>query len=705
MKNRAAELRDLLNRANRAYFVEAAPFISDQEYDERLAELAVLEAEHPELADPNSPTQRIGGEPIGRFRTVEHAVPMLSIDNTYSESDVRAWVDRMKRSLAENSSKGGGGLFGEEGEPVTFVCDAKIDGVAVSLRYEEGRLATAITRGDGQKGDEITHNVRTIRAVPLELSAPKGAPIPAVLEVRGEIYIPTEEFLRINEEREAAGDEPFMNPRNACAGTLKSLDPKVAAARRLGFIAHGRGLIEPSTLGDSHEAYIGAIKRMGLPVGISYRCDTADEIIHVIDSFRGTIPALPYAVDGMVIRVNNFAQQERLGRTSKSPRWCIAYKYPAERKPTKLIDVVHQVGKTGKITPRAFLEPVLLAGTVVRHASLHNYGLVRKKDFRIGDTVIVEKAGEIIPQVIEVVREQRASGSRRIQPPKVCPEAGCGGPLEIDPPEAVDDPELETSRRCINPECPAQIREKLIWFTGRGQMDIEGLGEKTIDQIRGESGIPLNHFADIFQLKDHRDKLLALDRMGEKKVANLLNGIEEAKNRPLARVLASLGIRHIGSSNAKLLARHFKSLDDLLAASVEELETIEGFGPVRAQVVHSYLASEAGKKTFRSLRKADLTMENPDYRAAASGASASAFSGKAIVLTGTLESFDRQTLKELLESLGGKVTGSVSGKTDLVIAGESAGSKLDKAHALGVEVWDEARLIEALPREHRPARG
>ncbi len=682
--SRARELRDLLDRASRAYYLEHRPFISDGEFDERLRELADLEAAHPELADPDSPTRRVGGEPIDKFRTVPHAAPMMSIDNTYSAQEVRAWVARVQKALVKDDA----GLFG--GSPaVRFVCDAKIDGVAVSLRYEGGRLISAVTRGDGLRGDDITHNARTIRAIPLTLDRSEERP-PEVLEVRGEIFIPTREFARINDEREAQGEELFMNPRNACAGTLKQLDPRVVAARRLGFVAHGRGVVAPPAFASSYTEFCGRLQVLGIPTNQGAPCSGADEVIAAIEAFESRRHALPFGVDGMVVRVDDFAQQEALGVTSKSPRWCVAYKYPAERKETILESVVPQVGKTGKITPRANLRAVHLAGTEVRHATLHNYGLVAEKDLRVGDTVIVEKAGEIIPQVIEVVLAKRPGSATPVTPPSKCPE--CAGPVEVEAEGG-----RETRRRCINPECPAQIREKLIWFTGRKQMDIDGLGEKTIDQIRAGSGIPLNHFADIFRLPAHRDALLELERMGEKKADNLIGGIEAARDRPLARVLASLGIRHIGGSNAKLLARRFRTIDDLLGADAAALESIEGFGPVRAEVVHRYLQSEAGRQTFQSLREAGVSMPNPDYRAPAPDANPSGpFAGKTIVLTGTLDAFDRTALTELLESLGAKVTGSVSKRTHLVIVGSDAGSKADKARELGVEIWDEARLRAAL---------
>lgn len=794
-KARIDQLRDVLRRANRAYYVEHAPFISDQEFDEKLAELARLEAEHPEFADDHSPTKRVGGEVIDKFRAVAHRVPMLSIDNTYNEAEVRAWAARVEKGLAENEAGESNGLFGDTGHSspplsptprqrgsLEFACDPKIDGVAISIRYEKGVLVHAVTRGDGSKGDDVTHNIRAIRAVPLTLEAAQAVSVPEVLEVRGEAYIPTAEFTRINAEREAAGEEVFMNPRNSCAGTLKSLDSTIVAQRRLGFLAHGRGEVAPSDWAESYAQFLEQLRALGMPTNETSLASDADGVVRAIEAFDQRRHALPYMIDGMVVRVNSFAQQGTLGTTTKSPRWVIAYKYPAERKTTKLIRVEHQVGKTGKITPRAVMEPVLLAGTVVKHATLHNYGLVAEKDLREGDTVVVEKAGEIIPQVIEVVNPTSSERQRRsrVQPPEKCPE--CSGPVEIEREDAsggpalraghesaksqIDEPDedparsagppntespdakppntesaqagRETGRRCLNPECPAQIREKLIWFTGRKQMDIDGLGEKTIDLIRAtvvhhgdaksaetDSGknqkkdkekqstergprraIPLNHFADIFHLDQYRNELIELERMGEKKVENLLAGVEAAKSRPLSRVLGSLGIRHIGVANAKLLARRFKTINDLTAASAEEIEAVEGFGPVRAEVVHRYLHSAAGKKTFDSLRQAGLTLENPDWkgdRDQGSGTSqegstspASVFAGKTIVITGTLTNYEREALKEILERLGAKVTGSVSKKTDLVIAGESAGSKLEKARERGIETWDEARLLSEL---------
>lgn len=745
-KKRVAELRGVLERANRAYYVDASPIMGDVEFDRLLAELQQLEKDHPELDDPASPTHRVGGEPIEGFRTVTHRMPMLSIDNTYSEDDVREWWERMQRAIAEaegeapvkkgkkNSPTDHGGLFGDEEETapkdraLRCSCDPKVDGIALSVRYEDGVLVHAVTRGDGLKGDDVTHAVRTIRAMPLRLDAVDGKmKVPKVLEVRGEVYFPLSEFERVNKEREAEGEELFMNPRNAAGGTLKNLDPKVAASRKLGFVAHGRGEISDEGFAASHSEFTRKLAALGIPVSREATVtDSVEGILAAIAAFDRKRSKMLYAIDGLVIRVDDFALQDAIGTTSKSPRWIIAYKYPAERKPTKLLRVDAQVGKSGKITPRAVMAPVLLAGSTVQHATLHNYGRVRSAptekagkttDIRIGDTILVEKAGEVIPYVAGVMLSERPRSAEKIEAPTKCPV--CSGPVEIEPVEANDDPALETSRRCVNPECPAQIREKLIWFAGRKQMDIEGLGEKTVDQIRESGAAPLNTFADIFRLHEHKDALLALDRMGEKKVQNLLEGIEEAKSRGLARVLAGMGILHVGDTTAKLLARRFKDLDDLLRAEEPELRpkamTKEEaakyglpsdpkdristeLGTTTAPVVYAYLHSKVGRKTFEELREAGVDLTSHDYREPGKAGSAGTgrYAGKTMVITGTLDAYGRDELKEVLEKLGAKVSGSVSSKTSVVIVGREAGSKLDKARELGIETWDETRLLAEL---------
>jgi DNA ligase (NAD+) len=737
---RIHELRELLTRANRAYYADAHPIMSDAEFDRQLAELATLEAKHPDMADPDSPTARVGGEPIKGFTTVRHALPMLSIDNTYDEQGVREWADRIQRGLDPQTAKrtkakqNDAPLFGSDrqtespassGVSVGFVCDPKIDGVALSLRYEGGRLIRAVTRGDGEKGDDVTHAARAIRAIPVTLSTSgkEVVSIPDVLEVRGEVYMTLKEFERLNRQREEEGEDLFLNPRNTTAGTLKNLDPKLVAARNLSFCAHGRGEVSDGEFARSHSEFLARIKAFGIPVTpYLYTCSDVEGVLAAISDFDGKRRALLYATDGMVVRVDSFEQQAKLGLTSKSPRWVVAFKYPPDRVMTRLIDVLHQVGKTGKITPRAVMEPVLVSGTVVQHATLHNYGQVRQKDIRIGDTVEIEKAGEIIPYVVGVVLDKRPKGAKRIVAPDACPT--CGGIVEPEPPEAVEQPEIETGRRCINPECPAQVREKLVWFCGRKQMDIEGLGEKTIDQIRADGKIPLNTFADIFHLHEHRAALMEIERMGEKKVDNLLAGIEAAKSRGLAKVLAGMGIRYVGETTSKLLGRNFKDVGELIEAPVWKLMPVAvnrlspkkrkelfgldapvdpeyetGLGEDTAEIVHTYLQSEAARHTFTALREAGVDLSAKDYRSPTATAPAPAtgpFAGKKIVLTGTLDAFDRTTLSERLESMGAKVSGSVSKNTDLVIAGREAGSKLDKARELSVEVWDEERLLQAL---------
>jgi DNA ligase (NAD+) len=709
-KARILELRTLLERANASYYTDAAPFMSDTEFDTLLAELAELESKHPDLADPNSPTVRVGGSPIAGFTTLPHAIPMLSIDNTYNEQEIRAWITKTQSTIGSPVETD---LF--QSTPTTFICEPKIDGVALSIRYESGIFIRALTRGDGTQGDDVSHAVRTIKSLPLKLDPDA---LPEILEVRGEVYIPLPEFTRINQEREEAGDDPFMNPRNACAGTIKQLDPKVAAARNLGFIAHGMGELSDSAYADTFSTFCEKINALGIPT-TEHRtiATTTDEIIdaiHRIDTLRHD---LDYATDGVVIRVDSIAQQAALGTTSKSPRWIIAYKFPAERKTTTLLTVDHQVGKTGKITPRATFEPVLLAGTEVQHATLHNYGMIRQRDLHIGDTVEVEKAGEIIPQVVGVLLDKRPNEAKPVLPPDHCPT--CESPLEIEPPEAIENPSLETVRRCMNPECPAQIREKLVWFVGRRQMDIDTLGESTIDLIRA-SDIPLNHFADIFTLKDHRDELLKLDRMGDKKVENMLASIEASKSRGLSKLLAGMGIRHVGASTAKSLAKVFRDYDELFAGEVwqlmpmginrmtkkdrkkfleseEKLDTEyeTGLGADTAPLFYAYLHSPAAIETFDHLRALGLDLTSHDFVDAEHQLD-NPFAGKTIVLTGSLEHLTRPQLTDILEALGAKCSGSVSKNTDLLIAGEKAGSKLTKALSLGIEVWDEAKTRQTL---------
>ncbi len=670
-KKRIGELRELLDRANRAYFVHDDPIMPDSEYDAQLRELIELEAAHPDLFDANSPSQRIGGEPIEGFVSVQHPVPMMSIDNTYDIADLRAWHERVLKGVGDES------LF-DSPEGVQYVCDPKIDGVAVSLRYEHGELAVAVTRGDGERGDDITAQVRAIRPIPLRLE-PQHKP-PPTLEVRGEIFMPNAEFQRINTERERNGEPLFANARNSTAGTLKSLDPTIVARRRLSFVAHGRGEVVGMDDIETYSGFLDHIKSLGIPISPHINLSkTIDDVVKTIERFRDLRNDLGYGVDGMVIRVDRLDLQAKLGATSKAPRWCIAFKYPAEQGVTVLKRVDWQVGKNGTLTPRATMEPIFLAGTTVQHATLHNIEEIRRKDIRLGDSVVIEKAGEIIPQVVRPVLDKRSGKEKRIIAPKKCPD--CGGVVEQEGPKLY----------CVNPECPAQFREKLKWFVGRGQMDIDGLGEKLVDQLV-DAGL-LQHFADIFKLK--RDVLLELERMGEKSADNLIEAIELAKSCGLARVLAGIGIRQIGSSAAKTLARHFADADALLTATEDQIKALPDFGDITASILHAYLHSKPGREMFHRLGTVGV-----DLRSSTAGAIDSSgdtiFANKTIVLTGTLQNFTRQALTERLEALGAKVAGSVSTKTDYIIAGENAGSKLDKAKKLGIETWDEAKLVRAL---------
>jgi DNA ligase (NAD+) len=672
---RVAELRDLLERANVAYYVDAAPFMPDSEYDALLAELAALEAAHPQLADPTSPTVRVGGKPVEGFESVAHRVPMQSVDNTYSIEDFRAWHARCAEAL---------------GEMPAVVADPKIDGVAISIRYERGLLVQAVTRGDGERGDDVTSNIRPIRSVPLRLRGQA----PEILEVRGEIFMPNASFEAVNARREKLGEALFANARNATAGTLKTLDPAVVRERGLRFLMHGLG--ETKGLQDgTYWHLLQACRRFGLPVSPrSVRCETVDAAVQAIEAFAADRPGLEFAVDGMVVKIDRLDFRERLGSTSKAPRWAVAFKYPAERKPTKLVKVEWQVGKGGTLTPRATMEPVFVGGTTVRHATLHNIEEIRRKDIRVGDTVVVEKAGEIIPQVVEVVLAERPKSAKPIEPPAECPS--CGEAVEQEGPKVF----------CRNAACPAQFRERVKWFVGRDQMDIEGLGEKIVDQLI-DAGL-VKRYSDLFTLDEaslaalesetiNRKGETVVRRLGEKTAASIVASATEARKRGLVRVLASLGLRLIGASAAKTLARAFPDSDALLAATAEQFEALEDFGEITARSLAHDLARPDVRRIFADLAKAGVDLSSPIFQRGGVAAADSPFAGKTIVLTGTLASFDRSALTERLEALGAKVTGSVSRKTHLVIAGAEAGSKLDKARELGIEVWDEAQLIASLP--------
>jgi DNA ligase (NAD+) len=665
---RVEKLRAEIRRHDRLYWIENNPEIPDETYDRLMGELRDLEAQFPELITPDSPTQRIGERPLEGFAHVRHAVPMLSIDNTYSAEELREFDRRVQRGLGEAA--------------YAYVVDPKIDGVAVALRYEGGRLALGATRGDGQTGDEITQNLRTIRNVPLRLD---GEDWPDVLEVRGEVFWPRPDFEQANRQREAAGEEPFKNPRNATAGTLKQLDARIVAQRGLVFESHGFGVIEPFPQGvKRYEQLAERLRRWGIPTSPHMRrCADIDEVLAFVEEWALRRHDVDYETDGLVVKVDELALRDELGATSKAPRWCIAYKYAAEQAESRVLSVDLQVGKLGTITPVANLEPVQLSGTTVKRATLHNFDQVRRLDVRLGDAVRVEKAGEIIPQVVSVDVGRRPRGARPIDPPRACPE--CGGDVVQD--------EGGVYVRCINPACPAQFLERLKFFCRRDQMDIEGAGSKLVEALLRNKLVRC--YADLYRLHARRNELVQLERMGAKSADNLLEGIEASKKQPLSRVLAALGIRHVGANTAELLAEHFGSVEALMAADETALQEVEGIGPEVAASVRRWLESDVGRQTIAELRAVGVNMQQPKQMAERGSA---ALKGKTVVVTGTLESYSRKEIEDLIKRLGGKAAGSVSKKTDYVVAGENAGSKLQKAQQLGIRVLDEAEFERLVGR-------
>ncbi|HEY3788395.1 MAG TPA: NAD-dependent DNA ligase LigA [Urbifossiella sp.] len=660
---RAAELRKIIDRHNHLYYVEAAPEISDREFDRLLEELQKIEKAHPELAIPESPTQRVGGAPIEGFVQVAHRVPMLSIDNSYNENDLRKFDADVRKALGK-------------GEKVSYTVELKIDGVSMSMVYENGILTTGVTRGRGDVGDDVTHNLRTIGSVPLRLDTNKP---PKLFEARGEIYMTRGELVRINRVRTEEGDKPYENCRNLTAGTLKLLDPKECAKRKLTLFAYGVGACEGIELHSQMELF-ETLKRFGFPVNPHLQhFDSIEEVIRHCLEWDGKRHDLPYDTDGMVIKVNEFAIRERLGATSKVPRWVKAYKFEAEQAVTKIGRVELSLGKFGELTPVAIFDPpVRLAGTTVSRASMHNASVVDKLDARIGDTVVVEKAGEIIPQVVSVVIEARTGGEKKIDWPKQCPV--CGGPVEKE------ETALSYNYVCENTAlCPAQLTKRLIGFARRERMDIEGLGEEVAKQLV-DSGL-VKSLTDIYRLT--KKQLLALEGFADTKAQNLLDGIAASKERGLSRLVAALSIYMVGGSMAEVLTAEFPSLYELLSASEEQLAKVKGFGPKRAKFVYDFFHSPAGEKLAVEFREIGLKLTEPKKAAPAGGLK---LAGKTLVVTGTLTKYDRAGIEAMIKSLGGKATGSISKKTDYLVAGENAGSKLDKAKELGVRVLTEAEF-------------
>jgi DNA ligase (NAD+) len=665
---RAAELRGEISKHARLYYVEDRPEITDAEYDALLRELIALEEAHPDLVMPDSPTQRVGGTPVSSLPNVRHEIPLLSLENAYSAEELGAWVDRVVDRLSRTPE---------------FVCELKIDGLSVSLVYEGGRLVRAATRGDGTTGEDVTPNVRTIHAVPLELKTTEKISsrvnIPAVLEVRGEVYMSKKSFAALNEKREAAGEPLFANPRNSAAGSLRLLDAKITAQRKLSAflysIARWEGADEPLRQSQS----LLLLEEASLPVN-PHRMVVSDleGVLKFLEEWKTKRHGLAFETDGVVVKVDSVADQKRLGQTAKFPRWAIAYKYPPEEATTTVMDIVVQVGRTGVLTPVAEFAPVLLAGSTVRRATLHNMEDLGKKDVRVGDTVAVEKGGDVIPKVTRVLLDKRPRSAKPFVMPERCPVCG----------EKVVQREGEVAVRCVNPGCPAQVAESLRHFVSRRSMDVEGLGDERIEQLR-EAGL-LKDVASLYDLK--ASALAPLERWGEKSAANVVAEIEGSKQAGLARLLFGLGIRQVGEKTGKILARRFLSMEALVHADEEALTSVPEIGPETARGILDWFAHAPNRRLLEKLRRAGVRMTEEAGPAGPGGA----LSGGIFVLTGTLPGRTRDEATAAIESAGGKVSGSVSKKTTAVIAGEEAGSKLEKAKSLGVAVWTEDDLDRAL---------
>lgn len=654
------QLRKEIRKNDYLYYALNQPQISDRQYDKLFALLKELEKKHPRLITPDSPTQRVSEIPLEGFESVRHAVPMLSIDNTYNPDELREFDNRVAKTLGTKD--------------YDYVVELKIDGLAISLRYQNGALVTAATRGNGEVGDDVTANVRTIKAVPLVLV--NAQKIPDVLEVRGEVYMPTKSFLELNRLRSEAGEPTFANPRNAAAGSLKLLDARITAQRNLSFFAYSIGEVSES-IAQEHFQLLQKFKKLGLPVNPNIKkAKDINEVIDICLSWAEKKSKLDYQIDGMVIKINRLDQHELLGATGRSPRWCISYKFPAEQAETKLESIDVQVGKTGTLTPVANLTPVQLAGTTVKRATLHNFDEVRRLDVRIGDTVIIEKAGEIIPQVIEVKKQFRPKDAKPFQKPKTCPN--CGSPVKKD--------DAGVYIRCTNPDCFGRLKERLKYFAGRGRMDIEHLGAALIDRLV-DSGMVRN-FADIYKLK--KSDLVDLERMANKSAQNVIDAIEKSKTQPLWCFIAALGIRHIGSESAQILADQFGSLDALIQADIQQLEQIDQIGQTMAQSIFEYFKNSTNRKVIDELLAAGLKPKH--HRTKLSDK----FEGKTIVVTGSLENFTRQQIEQAVKNAGGKTASSVSKKTDFVLAGEKPGSKLGKAKQLGVKIINEKQFLEMI---------
>ena len=668
VKRKVEKLREEIRHHDYRYYVLNQPEISDKEYDDLVKKLKQLEKQYPELVTPDSPTQRVGERPLEGFKTVKHRVAMLSLDNTYSDEEIKEWAERVNKGLPR--------------EKVEYVVELKIDGVGVSLTYEKGVLAVGATRGDGVVGDDVTQNLKTIKSIPLRFFITEPSQLPDLIEVRGEVFMEKSAFEKLNLEKKKKGEALFANPRNAAAGSLKLLDSRLTAQRRLNCFIHSFGTLEGGGVYKTHWEFLQSAKRLGLRVNSEVKlCKDIEEVISYCGDWEKKRGKLSYEIDGMVIKVNSLIQQKRLGYTMKSPRWAIAYKFPAQQATTTLEDIILQVGRTGVITPVAVLEPVECGGVTISRATLHNFDEIKRLDVRIGDRVIVERAGEVIPKIVKVVESVRKGRREIFKVPEKCPE--CGGRI-------TKEKEEEVAYRCINPSCPAQLERGLVHFASRNAMDIEGLGESVVEQLV-RKGLVKN-FADIYSLR--KEDFLKLELFADKRAQNLLDAIGESKERPLSRLLFALGIRHVGEKAAETLAEEFGSLHGLMEAKEEELQRIPEVGPALAGSVREFFQQKEVKRLIDRLKQVGLNMKQERV---AKGPQILA--GKTFVFTGELKGYSREEAEELVKNLGGKASSSVSSKTSYVVVGESPGSKYGKAKTLGVPILSEEEFEKLIKKK------
>jgi len=656
------DLRELIRHHDYCYYVLNQPEISDKEYDDLMHKLKELEEKYPQFKTEDSPTVRVSGQVLEGFKTVKHKEKMLSLDNTYSFDELLEWQKRLHKGLAEK-------------EKIEYVAELKIDGVSANLTYTKGTLTIGATRGDGELGEDVTLNIKTIRAIPLLL---RGKDIPDFIEVRGEIYMEKKDFLALNKEREKNGEVLFANPRNAASGSLKLLDTSLVSKRRLNFFAHSLGAYTGIDL-KTHWEYLMKLKEWGIRTNPHSRlCKTFEEVIEYCKEWQEKRDNLEYDIDGVVIKVNSLSQQRILGATLKSPRWAVAYKFPARQATTKIKNIIVQVGRTGVITPVAELEPVECGGVVISRATLHNFDEIKRLGVKIGDRVIVERAGEVIPKIVKVVESVRTGKEKEFKIPKNCPVC-CA--------KIIKEKEEEVAFRCPNPSCPAQLERGLIHFASRSAMDIEGMGESVVKQLVEKKMV--KDFADIYFLK--KEDLLNLELFKDKKTDNLLRAIEKSKNQPLSRLIYALGIRHVGEKASFVLAQRFKTLDNLMKAKFSDLENIYEVGPVMAQSIVDFFKNDKVKSLIKKLKQAKLNMEEK-----ITTTRTTALTGKTVVFTGELEEFSRSEAERIVRELGGNPSSSVSKNTDFVVVGKNPGSKLEKAKKLGINIIDEKKFKEMI---------